>query len=221
MHTALLKKLRLKESNKLLLIDASDVECYFETLEVAVGMEQADNYQNVLVMVENLTELTEKTHEIIKRELVALDGRLLIVYPKKGNKLGKAAIHRDDLFPTLKVDSEGYIEGTAYKFNQMVSLDENYTVVGVKHVNPLKEPTKDAKPSQCVADYEMRIPELMTLLADEPEALAFYQQLTVGYQKGWARHVFSAKQAATQTKRLNETIDYLKQGVKAKHLAKK
>lgn len=33
----------------------------------------------------------------------------------------------------LGVDDKGYIQNSHYKFNQMVKLDDNYTIVGIKH----------------------------------------------------------------------------------------
>ena len=169
--------------------------------------------------MESLSQLYNQTHEIIQQQLLSINGRLLIAYPKKGNKLNKPFLHRDDLFPTLNVDQDGYVQRTDYKFNQMVALDEHYTIVGLKYVTQASNKSRETRTSQCVADYAERIPDLIQLLTNETKALAFYQQLTPGYQKGWARYIFSAKQPSTQTKRLNETIDFLNRGIKAKHLA--
>ena len=73
--------------------------------------------------------------------------------------------------------------------------------------------------SQSVADYVQFIPELENLLAKTPAALQFFKELTPGYQRNWARFVFSAKREATREKRLNETIELLLKGIKAKDLA--
>ena len=221
MSSTLLKKLRLKETDTFLVIAPPAITSYFEEVKPDHTIKSNCSYHAVFITVETLSELYNKTHEMINRQLIALNGRLLIAYPKKGNKLNKPFLHRDDLFPTLAVDKEGFIQGTNFKFNQMVSLDENYTVVGIKQVNKESRQKNTIKPSQCIADYEHRVPDVIQLLTHETNALDFYQQLTPGYQKGWARYIFSAKQAATQSKRLNDTIDYLNKGIKAKHLAKK
>ena len=50
-------------------------------------------------------------------------------------------VHRDEIFPTLQVnEADGYIKGSTLKFNRMVSLDETFTVVGMKNV--LKKPRR-------------------------------------------------------------------------------
>ena len=56
---------------------------------------------------------------------------------------------------------------------------------------------------------------------DWPIALAFFESLTPGYQRSWARYIYSAKQETTRQKRLNETIELLLQGFKSKDLASK
>ncbi len=47
--------------------------------------------------------------------------------------------------------------------------------------------------SQCVADYADRIKDVEALLANHPNELKFYQSLTPGYQKDWARNLFFCK----------------------------
>lgn len=48
-----------------------------------------------------------------------------------------------------------------------------------------------------------------------PKALAYYQSLTPGYQKDWARYVYSAKQEATKEKRRNEMEKSSAKAIKA------
>ncbi|MGT2861578.1 YdeI/OmpD-associated family protein [Streptococcus gallinaceus] len=55
-------------------------------------------------------------------------------------------------------------------------------------------------------------------LVGNQTALNFYDSLTSGYQKDWARYVFSAKQEATQTKRKAEMVDILNKGFKTRQL---
>ncbi|MGO4936500.1 YdeI/OmpD-associated family protein [Fundicoccus sp. Sow4_H7] len=49
--------------------------------------------------------------------------------------------------------------------------------------------------------------DVKTFLADYPEQLGFFQELTAGYQKGWAPYVFSAKQQKTKDDRKTQMID--------------
>ena len=49
-------------------------------------------------------------------------------------------------------------------------------------------------------------------------AAKLYAELTPGYQRDWARYIYSAKQAATQEKRRTEMLDILGKGHKTKNL---
>ncbi len=75
--------------------------------------------------------------------------------------------------------------------------------------------------SQCVADYADRIKDVEALLANHPNELKFYQSLTPGYQKDWARNLFSVKQEKTREKRLEKMIEILSQGYKTIELFRK
>lgn len=173
----------------------------------------------LFTFIETLSEFKEAV-TIAQTDLLD-QGVLFVAYPKKGNQLYQNFIHRDEIFPALQVnEDDGFVAGTQLKFNRMVSYDKNFTVVGLKKlVNPPTKPTKKA--SQRVADYQERIPELLEELAKDPLAVANFQQLTPGYQKDWARYVYSAKQQATQEKRLAEAITILQAGYKTKALYQK
>lgn len=58
-------------------------------------------------------------------------------------------------------------------------------------------------------------------LQDIPDLLAFYQSLTPGYRKDWARYVYSAKQEATRAKRREEMKIILGAGYKSRDLYRK
>jgi len=84
--------------------------------------------------------------------------------------------------------------------------------VGIKREQ--KKSKKSAAASQNVEDYEDHIGDVEKRLADYPSELAFYQNLTPGYQRNWARYIFSAKQPKTREKRQEQMIDILSQGFK-------
>jgi len=48
------------------------------------------------------------------------------------------------------------------------------------------------------------VPKVEKLLQGTSDLLAFYQSLTPGYRKDWARYIYSAKQQETQEKRIEE-----------------
>lgn len=214
MSEQLAKKLRLKIEQQLVILNRPNNE-YFAGFDVVENIPQ-NPVEVIILFVKTIDELKEETLKLIEKDVLSLGGRLLIAYPKKGNKVFESYIHRDDIFPALGVNDEGYIQTSDYKFNQMVKLDETYTIVGIKHEKRAKTPKKAA--SQCVGDYVQFIPKVEEVLVDEKEALDFFQSLTSGYQKNWARYIYSAKRVETQNKRISEMIELLKQGVKAKNL---
>lgn len=70
-------------------------------------------------------------------------------------------------------------------------MDDIFTVIGLKRERRKK---KSVSASQRVADYAGNVKDIEALLTDDPKVLSFYQDLTPGYQKDWARYLFSAKQ---------------------------
>ncbi|MEH7464809.1 YdeI/OmpD-associated family protein [Bacillus thuringiensis] len=167
----------------------------------------------IFIFVETLDEMVTHTQSILNNEQVLLEkGYIFFAYPKKGNKRYETFIHRDEMFPAMNVGEDGYIENSDIKFARMVSMDDVFTVVGLKREK--KKEKKTAAASQCVADYENNVKDIEALLADHPNELKFYQSLTPGYQKDWARHIFSAKQQQTRDKRYQQMVDILSQGYK-------
>lgn len=166
----------------------------------------------IFIFVKSLEEMVHYTQRIIHEQPLRDGGYLFFAYPKVGNKRFDTAIHRDDIFPAMKVGDDGFIGDSDLKFSRMVSMDEIFTVIGIKRM--IKKPKKSSAASQRVSDYEVLVKEVEALLVDHPQVLAFYQSLTPGYQKDWARHIFSAKQQATRDKRKEQMIEILSEGYK-------
>ncbi|ABS22136.1 YdeI/OmpD-associated family protein [Bacillus cytotoxicus] len=171
----------------------------------------------IFIFVETLDEMVERTKFIIHNEDLLLEkGYLFFAYPKKGNTRYPTFIHRDDIFPALKVGEDGYVDNSDMKFSRMVSMDDVFTVVGLKREK--RKEKKATASSQCVDDYITHVKDVEALLAAYPEELQFYQSLTPGYQKDWARYIFSAKQQKTRDKRRQQMTEVLSQGYKTMDL---
>lgn len=212
MAQTLLQKLRLTPSQSVTVLYRPTSD-YFSDLSVSEVYPKKP-VETMIVFVKTLEELKQEIGTIIEKNLLTPNGRLLIVYPKKGNKQLNTYVHRDDIFPALHVDEqEGYVPNSDYKFNQMVKLDDTYTIIGLKRV---EKKSRKKTASQSVADYITYIPHIEKDLENEPQALAFFKSLTPGYQKNWARFVYSAKQEVTQIKRKQEMIHLLNEGIKYK-----
>ncbi|QGH33560.1 hypothetical protein GI584_05815 [Gracilibacillus salitolerans] len=175
--------------------------------------ELTGDHDAIFIFVETIDEMASHTQRIIKEEALLKKGYLFFAYPKKGNKRYDTYIHRDDIFPSLKVGEDGYMENSDLKFSRMVSMDDVFTVVGIKREK--KKTNKSSAASQSVVDYEDNVKDLDEILSDYPNELNFFQELTPGYQRDWARYVFSAKQQKTREKRQAQMIDILSQGYKS------
>lgn len=161
--------------------------------------------------MESLQALVKK---VIGHDFLSHGGYLYAAYPKIGNRVYPTYIHRDDLLEGLGADEEGYIGTSSIKFARMVSLNDIFTVVGFKH-EARKKGNMSSKSSQRVEDYAALIPDVEKDLQDAPAELAFYRTLTPGYQKDWARYVYSAVQEETRVKRRVEMKKILGEGHKS------
>ncbi|WP_243522278.1 YdeI/OmpD-associated family protein [Bacillus pseudomycoides] len=174
------------------------------------------DHDAIFIFVETIDEMIKHTQFILNEQLLLGKGYLFFAYPKKGNTRYETFIHRDEIFPAMNVGEDGYIGNSDIKFARMVSMDDVFTVVGLKREK--KKGKKTAAASQCVSDYVENIKDVEALLADHANELQFYQGLTPGYQKDWARHIFSAKQQQTREKRAQQMIEILSQGYKSMDL---
>lgn len=205
----IIDKLKLKKfTNMAVLNQPSDYHIFTEQVT-----KLSENHDAIFIFVETIDEMVIHTKYILSHDPLLLEnGYVFFAYPKKGNKRYKTFVHRDEMFPALEVGEDGYIGNSDVKFARMVSMDDVFTVVGLKREK--KKVKKTSAASQCVADYEEKVKDIEALLADHPEELDFYKSLTPGYQKDWARYIFSAKQQATRDKRCKQMIDILSQKYK-------
>ncbi|QIL51192.1 YdeI/OmpD-associated family protein [Weissella coleopterorum] len=164
----------------------------------------------MIIFIKNVDELQNYFKRV--QGLIEEGGVLAFAYAKKGNQRYTTYVHRDDLFPALRVDDDGYPENSLLKFNRMVKYDDDFTLVALKRTLQHEVTQKDAR----VADYEQYVPQIMKQLVGENRD--FFQQLTPGYQKAWARYIYSAKTKATQDKHFDEMQKILAQGYKSKEL---
>lgn len=205
----IIDKLNLtKYKNMTVLNQPSDYELFN-----GFGTELTGDHDAIFIFVETIDEMVSHTHRIIKEQRLLEQGYLFFAYPKKGNKRYETFVHRDEIFPAMKVGEDGYVGDSDVKFARMVAMDEVFTVVGLKREK--KKAKKSTAASQCVADYVDQVKDIEKLLTDHPNELKFYLELTPGYQVDWARYIFSAKQQKTRDKRQAQMVDVLSQGYKS------
>lgn len=215
---SIVEKLRLQKYQDIALLQVPSDAGYFEELtEYDTKLMGPKTYDLIFAFAVDMESLQSIVREVIGGNYLNKKGYLYLAYPKKGNKVYPSFIHRDDLFPGLNTGEDGYIGESTIKFARMVALDDVFTVVGLKEVSKSKS-TKSSKASQCVDDYIKMIPLIEQDLQDVPEVLAFYRSLSPGYQKDWARYIYSAKQEATKEKRRKEMKKILNEGYKSRDL---
>ena len=77
--------------------------------------------------------MVKQTNFIISNEELLIEkGYIFFAYPKKGNSRYSTFIHRDEMFPALNVGEDGYVGESELNLPRMVSMDDIFTVVGLK-----------------------------------------------------------------------------------------
>lgn len=215
MVRSITEKLQLKKYETKMILQRPSAD-YFSDLSFEETSLSNRSVDLIIAFIKNIEEFKQLVEQVKEKNSLNENGLLYVAYPKKGNKIYESYVHRDEIFPALHVNEEdGYIEGSSLKFNRMVSLDEVFTIVGIKYA-PRKEGKKIK--SQTVHEYTAFIPQIEEAVSVNPKAAELFSRLTPGYQRGWAQYVFSAKQKATQEKRIAEMLDLLEQGFKSKEL---
>ncbi|BDH63710.1 hypothetical protein MTP04_38400 [Lysinibacillus sp. PLM2] len=218
MDKTIVTKLNLLKYERIAIIHLPEGSNYFNELShFDTALVDGKKYDLIFTFVTDIDAMKEIISTVISENHLNLNGYLYIAYPKKGNKVYNTFIHRDEIFPSIGVDENGYIDGSNIKFARMVGLDDVFTVVGLKEESKGKG-TSSRKVSQRVEDYIEYIPQIEKDLEDDPKQLAFYQSLTSGYRKDWARYVYSAKQEATREKRREEMKRILNEGFKSRDI---
>lgn len=216
MGKSIVEKLNLMRYSTKAIVNRPTKE-YLSEIKEAQKQFPTEPVDLLFIFVETMAEFENIVSQVIEYHLLNKNGVLFVAYPKKGNKMYSTFVHRDEIFPTLQVDEQdGYISNSTLKFNRMVSLDETFTVTGMKNVErKVKGKTVN---NASVDDYIQFIPAVESFVENHKEAKMVFDQLTLGYKKGWARYIYSAKHTVTQEKRKNEMIEILEKGFKSKEL---
>ncbi|MBS4196213.1 YdeI/OmpD-associated family protein [Lederbergia citri] len=203
MTKTIVEKLNLKKYEKVAVLNLPEGADYLTELDPYDTELKESKYDLIFAFVLDMESFKELIQKVIEKDFLNKKGYIFLAYPKKGNKVYPTFIHRDEIFSSIGVDENGYVGKSNIKFARMVGLDEVFTVVGLKEESRNKKQTS-SKASQRVDDYIEMIPAIEKDLEDNPDLLSFYRTLTPGYQKDWARHVYSAKQESTRNKRREE-----------------
>ncbi|MGM0843392.1 MAG: YdeI/OmpD-associated family protein [Bacillota bacterium] len=209
---SIIEKLNLQKFSSKAILNIPENLHDFKDLEFDRTIKESQ-YDLVFVFIFNLEEFRNHLKTAVDQSLIKDNGYLYFAYPKKNNPEYDEYIERDNIYNQDHYNEEGFVYDSNLKFSRMVSLNETFTVVGMK-AQPQKKKTS-SKNSQCVDDYIEHIEELRNSLDRNQEVLAIYDGLTYGYRKDWARYIYSAKRKETQEKRMQQMEEVLSAGYKS------
>ncbi|WP_421382356.1 YdeI/OmpD-associated family protein [Bacillus salacetis] len=212
---SIIEKLNLQKFSSRAILNIPENIDDFKELEFDTSIKE-EQYDLLFVFIFHLEDFNTYLQEALDQKLIKDNGYLYFAYPKKNNPAYDQYIERDSIYTQEHYNADGFVHGSNLKFSRMVSLNEVFTVVGMK-AQPEKKKAS-AKKSQCVDDYIENIEDLKQYLDNNREVLNIYNELTFGYQKDWARYVFSAKRKETQEKRLKQMEAVLAEGYKSMDL---
>ena len=210
----IMEKLNLGKHPAKLVINKPDDITDFDDVEYDSTIKK-EKYSLIFAFIFQLNDFSKYINLVNEKQLLDDNGYLYFAYPKKGNKKYEAHIDRDSVFEQVPMDEERYVKDSIIKFSKLVSLNDVFTVMGFKSEPKKKAKTSNAPKSQCVDDYIENIEDIKQYLNTNEETLEKFNNLTFGYQKGWARYVYSAKRNETQEKRLLEMKDIIVRGYKS------
>ncbi|WP_394188096.1 YdeI/OmpD-associated family protein [Paenisporosarcina quisquiliarum] len=217
---SIVDKLRIKKfSTKLLLAAPEDISDFNSVnMDTEINKEQ---YQFVFIFIHTIEEFLSYLKTLIEKDLVQENGFVYFAYPKKNNPKYEHYIERDRIFDYIDPKKEGFVQDSNLKFSKMVSLNDVYTIIGLKSMKKDMQKPTSQKNSQCVDDYIDFVDTIKIQLTNNEDLLNAYNHLTFGYQKDWARYIYSAKRKETQEKRFEEMGIVLGEGYKSMDLYRK
>jgi hypothetical protein len=212
----IIDKLNLTKPAQIALVRCPDtVMPVFASLNTT---QELSKHDCIFAFSTNKAEFLATIKDVMDEKRLNEEGILYIAYPKKGNPLYPDYVHRDEIFGLLKVDvADGSIDHTPFRFNRMVAFDEVFTVLGIKYSQKGRSQTA---PSQSTGDYIGYIDDVRSSIQSAPEVLTKFDALTPGYQRDWARYLYSTPNEATRKKRVEEMSIVLKAGFKTAALYK-
>lgn len=69
---------------------------------------------------------------------------------------------------------------------------------------------------RALSEFEIDIPRLSARLEGQPTVKVFFDTLTPGYQREWARYIYGAKAEETQQRHYDDMLMILTAGYKSK-----
>ncbi len=211
MDSTIIKKLSIENyTRKVILNKPENIREFDEiSFDKIIGK---GKYDLVFAFIFSLEEFVFLLKIIIQNDILNLNGMLYYAYPKKGNRQYEKSIEREDFFDVIDIDSDGYVYDSFMKFYKIVSFNDVFTAIGLKHT---EKNNKAVVSTQSIANYIERVSDVREYFKTNEDILEIFDILTPGYQCGWARYVYNTKNPRTTEKRFSEMRNVLKQGFKS------
>lgn len=130
-NKSVIEKLNFKKYRTRLILNKPDDIKDFDTIEYNDSIEK-EQYDLVFVFIFNMDEFFKYLTEVVEKNLIKEDGYLYFAYPKKGNPKYDTYIERDDIYTENYYNDEGYFPNSNLRFSRIISLNDVFTVAGIK-----------------------------------------------------------------------------------------
>ncbi|XEC93130.1 YdeI/OmpD-associated family protein [Paenibacillus tarimensis] len=219
-NEALVKKLKLLPDHRALILQPPD-QSYTADIglepEAAVFDEAfAGSYDFVQLFVKSVADL--ELFGPIALRAAKEDAMLWICYPKGTSKI-KTDINRDRGWETV---TEAGMEGIA-----SIAVDETWSALRFRPAGMVKSASRarrerdpsSASGTRAYVSASSPVPsappeDLLTALADAPQAKAIFDKLAPSHKKEYIKWIEGAKRAETRSSRIVKTIEKLNAGLK-------
>lgn len=226
---------KLKWNNylrKLILNKPTDVTD-FATLDYDTKINKGQ-YDLIFIFIFTLKDFKQYVRMVTDKKLLSSKGCLYFAYPKKNSPKYEKFMDCDRFFSTGFTSEDVYVQGSDIEFVRIVSLNNIFTVVGLKvrakkTIDPLNikksrgsdenvervdnlHNTEDVDNLNDVEDGDNNedfdnmdnVEDVVSAkkYLEYKKELDFYNSLSLGRQKYWARYVRSAKRQGRQDKGL-------------------
>jgi len=229
------EKLKLSRFTKIAIIDLPTY--LLEGFDVTFVNRLEDKQDCIIAFVKSLDEFHGLVKEVLESKKLTNEGVLFVAYPHMKNNLGLEGIERDAFFPFLKLNEEtGYIDNTPLMFNTMLSLDDNYTILGLKYdpnirKNKIVIPKnnndnnknhynnnqyQNNKNANDNKRQDNKKSPLEDLVKNDSKAYETYKTLSYKYIQNWQNYINGSNSEAQRQQRISEMKMILGLGFKSR-----
>ena len=216
-ENALLKKLKLSPGNLVLLLNAApEWHSFFETHQLTLSKPERP-VDHIILFAPDKTTLDRQMEQV--NNFISATGIVWVAYPKGSSKI-QTDLTRDRGWDSVPTDK--------WQFLNLISLDAKWSAFSFRRVgdkdtkvrralrNHAEEETlKPENPYIDTVNRVVNLPEdLAQALAENKEALVFFEKLSFTNRREYVHWVTSAKREETRQKRVLETVAKLDQGLK-------